>query len=103
MPVLVAHILKGRSPELKRRLAAALTASVADILDVPPQSVHVLIDELERENWAVGGELQSDRPSPRGTDELDLDTLFKKPAASPPRTGAKAQPRKAPAKSRSRR
>ena len=103
MPVIVAHILKGRSPEIKRRLAAALTTSVADILDLQPQSVHVLIDELERENWAIGGELQSDRQSAQRTDELDLDALFKKPAGAPPRTTAKVPPRKAPAKSRSRR
>jgi 4-oxalocrotonate tautomerase len=105
MPVIVAYVLKGRSPDIKRRLAAALTASVADILDVQPQSVHVLIDELDRENWATGGELNSDRQSVQRTDELDLDTLFKKPApaTAPPRRTAKVQPRKAPAKSRSRR
>jgi hypothetical protein len=82
-------------------LAAALTSAVADILDVQPQSVQVLIDELERENWAIGGELQSDQQS--RADDLDLDALFKKPTSAPPRTAAKAQPRKPPAKSRSRR
>jgi 4-oxalocrotonate tautomerase len=103
MPVIVAYILKGRTPEIKRRLVSALTASVADILDVQPQSVHVLLDELERENWAIGGELQSDRQSAQRSDELDLDTLFKKPADAPKRTTTKVQPRKALAKSRSRR
>lgn len=110
MPVIVAYVLKGRSPEIKRRLAAALTASVADILDVQPQSVHVLIDEFDRENWATGGELHSDRQSGQRTDELDLDALFRKPASvtaptqsAAKQSAAKVQSRKAPAKSRSRR
>lgn len=109
MPVITAHILKGRSPEIKRRLASALTAAAADILDVQPQSIHVLIDEYERENWATGGELHSDRQSTPKADELNLDALFrmppvtKSPAKEAAKPTAKAPPRKAPAKSRSRR
>jgi 4-oxalocrotonate tautomerase len=104
MPVIVAHILKGRSAEIKRRLAAALTATVADTLDVPPQSIQILIEEYERENWASGGELHSDRQATPKNDEVDLDALFRKPVeAKPAKAAAKAPTRKTPAKSPRRR
>jgi 4-oxalocrotonate tautomerase len=108
MPVITARILKGRGAEIKRRLASALTIAVVDVLDVPLQSVTVVIDEYERENWATGGELLADRQSAPKADEVDLDSLFRKPpagkpAASKPAPAAKAPPRKAAAKSRSRR
>ena len=108
MPVITAQILKGRSAETKRRLASALTAAMADVLDLPLPTISVLITEFEKENWAIGGELLSDRePAPKPDDVLDIDALFKKPApekakpASKP--AAKPQLRKAPAKSRPRR
>ncbi len=105
MPVITARILKGRGAEIKRRLASALTVAVVDVLDVPLQSVTVVIDEYDRENWATGGELHSDRQSPAKADEVDLDSLFRKPAAGKPaaKPAVKAPPRKAAAKSRSRR
>jgi 4-oxalocrotonate tautomerase len=31
---------------------------------VPPEWVTVLIDEVERENWAIGGRLQLDKLGP---------------------------------------
>ena len=104
MPVIIAHILKGRSAETKRRLASALTATVADTLDVQPQSVQILIEEYERENWASGGELYSDRQSAPKSDEVDLDALFRKPVeAKPAKPAPKVPDRKTPAKSRPRR
>ena len=104
MPVITARILKGRSLEIKRRLASALTVAAVDVLDVPLGSVTVVIEEHDRENWATGGELHADRQAASGADVLDLDALFRKPArAAPPKPAAKAPPRKAPAKSRSRR
>jgi len=106
MPVITARILKGRSVEIKRRLASALTAAMADAIDVQPQSIHVLIEEYERENWALGGELYADKSSAPKAEIVDLDALFKKPVASkdkPTKPAAKAPPGKPPAKSRSRR
>jgi 4-oxalocrotonate tautomerase len=110
MPVITARILKGRGGEIKRRLVSALTVAVVDVLDVPLQSVTVVIDEYDRENWATGGELHADRQSAAKTDEVDLDSLFRKPPAgkptpskASPKSAAKAPPRKAAAKSRSRR
>jgi 4-oxalocrotonate tautomerase len=105
MPVITAHILKGRSVESKRRLVSALTAAMADTIDVEPKSIHVLIEEYDSENWSVGGELFADGKAAPVADEIDLDALFRKPAPQKEKSkpAAKAPPRKAPAKSRSRR
>ena len=64
MPIITVHMEKGRPIEKKRALADAVTKAVAVALDVPPEWVTVLIDEVERENWAIGGRLQLDKLGP---------------------------------------
>jgi 4-oxalocrotonate tautomerase len=108
MAVITIRILRGTGAETKRKLAQALTAGVSDTLDVPRADVTVLIEEFAAENWAAGGELQSDRGRPE-TMAYDLEALFRKPVDRPvekkpsPKPAPKASPRKAAAKSRSRR
>jgi 4-oxalocrotonate tautomerase family enzyme len=111
MAVITIRILRGAGAETKRKLAQALTAAASDTLDVPHSDVTVLIEEFAAENWSSGGELQSDRGQVE-TMAYDLEALFKKPAERPAEKKAaektsgpkpKASPRKAAAKSRSRR
>jgi 4-oxalocrotonate tautomerase len=64
MPIVTMHLEKGRPIEKKRALADALTKAVVVALDVPSEWVTVLIDEVERENWAIGGRLQLDKLGP---------------------------------------
>jgi 4-oxalocrotonate tautomerase len=64
MPVVTVHMEKGRPVEMKRALSEAVTTTVAGILDVPLDWVTIIIDEVERENWAVGGQLQLDKFGP---------------------------------------
>jgi 4-oxalocrotonate tautomerase len=64
MPVITIRLGKGRAIEKKRALAAAFTKAAAEILDVRPEWVTVLIEEYERENWATGGELHADKFGP---------------------------------------
>jgi 4-oxalocrotonate tautomerase len=61
MPVVTLRIAKGRPIEKKRAVAEAITKAVVETLDVRPEWVTVLIDEYDRENWATGGELHSDK------------------------------------------
>ena len=98
MPIVTVRVAKGRPIETKRRLVVALTAAVADTLEVDREWVTVLIEEYERENWATAGELHSDRlGSGYGKTVVpDVDAIFKKKPV-------KAPPRKAAAKSRPRR
>jgi len=64
VPVVTIHMEKGRPIEKKRSLADAVTKAVAVALDVPQEWVTVIVDEIERENWAIGGQLQLDKLGP---------------------------------------
>jgi 4-oxalocrotonate tautomerase len=104
MPFIAVHIAKGRPLEKRRRLAAAITDIVTDILELERSATQVLIQEHDGDNWAIGGELMSDRRSSAASLLPDLDALFRKPAAkSSPKPAAKVSRQKSPAKSRSRR
>src|SRR5262249_42618523 len=43
-----------------------ITDVVARVTGNPAESVHVVIDEVKRENWAIGGVLQPDRQAAAG-------------------------------------
>ncbi len=64
MPIISIKLAKGRPAQQKRRLAKALTDAAASILDVEPILVTVLIEEIDRENWATGGSLHIDKYGP---------------------------------------
>ncbi len=55
MPLVQVTMWKGRSPELKARLIQSLTQAVADTLEIPKEHVRVVLYEVGREDWGVGG------------------------------------------------
>lgn len=65
MPFVTIQIAKGHSIELKRKLAQSLTDTLVSTLGTKPEWVTIHIDEFERDNWAVGGQLHSDKHSGR--------------------------------------
>jgi len=100
MPFVTVHIAAGRPLEKRRRLAEAITDAVTEVLELERGATQVLIQEHDRDNWAIGGELLSDRRRAPADALPDLDSLFKKPAAKP---SAKTPAQKSKAKPRSRR
>ena len=104
MPFVVAHIAKGRPLEKRRRLAAAITDAISEIFEIERSATQVVILEHERDSWAIGGELLSERTPARSPDLPDLESLFRKlPARPEPKAAPKAAPRKPAARQRSRR
>jgi 4-oxalocrotonate tautomerase len=101
MPFITVHMARGRPLEKRRRLATAITDIVTNILELERGATQVLIHEHDRDNWAIGGELLSERQSAPAF--LDLDALFKKPAKTVAKPTAKSSPQKSRAKPRSRR
>ena len=102
MPFIAVHIARGRPQEKRRRLAVAITDIVTEILELERDATQVLIHEHDRDNWAIGGELLSERQ--KAPTLPDLDALFKKPSTkSSPNPRAKSSPQKSAARSRSRR
>lgn len=57
MPILQVHMLEGRTLEQKKKLVEALTDDVVKILNVKPEVVTIIIDEVKRSNLAKKGEL----------------------------------------------
>ena len=55
MPFLHVHILEGRDEALRAKLIGALTDTICDVLGSPKEAVRVLIDEIPKENWGIGG------------------------------------------------
>ncbi len=63
MPYVNVKMLKGRSKQQKAQLAQVITQALADICGAPVAGTHIVIDEVDRENWAIAGELVVDRDS----------------------------------------
>ncbi len=61
MPIIHISIAKGRSLDQKRDLARKLTEVTAETLGVAPEKIWIRIDEFDKENFAVNGELMCDR------------------------------------------
>lgn len=47
---------EGATAEQKARLIAGVTQLLFDVLEKKPQSTYVVIDEVDTDNWGVGGE-----------------------------------------------
>jgi len=61
MPVIRVSMWKGRTHEQKAELAKALTEVMVRIGKTSPEATTIIFEEIEKENWASGGVLVSDR------------------------------------------
>ncbi|MFD9903147.1 4-oxalocrotonate tautomerase family protein [Streptomyces sp. NPDC059063] len=61
MPVVTVDWWTGFGTEERRELARRLTASVAAVTGCRPDSVTVIIRDVEPDHWARGGVLASER------------------------------------------
>ena len=55
MPIIVAHILEGRSKELKADLIRNITEAVVATLHVQAEQVRVVINEMQKDQYGIGG------------------------------------------------
>lgn len=61
MPIVTLEIFPGRGKETKRALAKHMTKAIAETLHVEYSDVIIMIKEIEKENYAGGGELFCDK------------------------------------------
>jgi 4-oxalocrotonate tautomerase len=61
MPVVTVQMYEGRTIDQKRELVKGLTDVMVRVTAVKAEGVHVLIEEVKRENWSIGGLLWPDR------------------------------------------
>jgi 4-oxalocrotonate tautomerase len=57
MPIVRVEMLAGRSPELKQRLAAEMTALVARLCNSDPSHIYVMVSDVQPQDWAVAGKV----------------------------------------------
>ena len=69
MPTIHVQLFAGRTLEQKRALARALTEATVATLGGRAESVDVIFTDVQKHDWATGGELWSDKlpaPPPAG-------------------------------------
>lgn len=65
MPMVVVQMYDGRTLDQKRELVRGITDVMVRVTGVSAEGVHVVIEEVKRENWSIGGKLWPDRQTPR--------------------------------------
>ncbi|MFM9859786.1 tautomerase family protein [Pseudoxanthobacter sp. M-2] len=63
MPNITVQMYKGRDPAKKKALAVALTNAMVESLGCPIAAVQVIIQDVEKHDWAHAGVMASD-PKP---------------------------------------
>ena len=61
MPIVTVQMFPGRTVEQKRKLVKAITDAMVEHADAKPKNLHVLIQEVEIEDWGLAGTLGVDR------------------------------------------
>lgn len=56
MPFIHIQILEGRPEEKVNKLIKNVTQTVSDTLDAPKQNIRVVVTEVPKNRWSVGGE-----------------------------------------------
>ncbi|MGQ9588630.1 MAG: tautomerase family protein [Thermoplasmata archaeon] len=60
MPIVHVHVWKGFSDEAKKKVIAGMTKVLVD-MGIPAEAVEVVIHEIPKTDWGVGGEPASER------------------------------------------
>ena len=63
MPIVVVNIKEGRTVEQKRAMVERMTRVICDTMEVKPDAVRIIINDMKNENFAIGGTLVCDDPS----------------------------------------
>ena len=60
MPYVNVRILRGATREQKSAIVHDITRSLQEVLGKSPEHTHVVIDEVDEENWGFAGMLTDD-------------------------------------------
>ncbi|MCC6100302.1 2-hydroxymuconate tautomerase [Lentilactobacillus buchneri] len=60
MPIVDIHLIAGRSQDQLKGLVEDVTAAVVKNTGAPAEHVHVILSEMEKNRYSVGGVLKSD-------------------------------------------
>ena len=61
MPYINVKITKdGVTTEKKKRIVEEMTRTLVSVLDKKPEHIHIVIDEVDEENWGFAGMLTTE-------------------------------------------
>ena len=61
MPIVTINLIEGRSVEKKRALVKEVTDAICKTVDVTPDHVRIILQDMERHDYAVAGKLNCDK------------------------------------------
>ena len=61
MPYINLQITKGATRAQKSQIVAQFTETLISVLGKKPEHIHIVIQEIEEENWGYAGKLTDDR------------------------------------------
>lgn len=61
MPYVRVELIEGRDEKTKAELARRITLAMVECAGTSPESVFVVFEDVRPQNWAIGGELISER------------------------------------------
>jgi 4-oxalocrotonate tautomerase len=60
MPFVNIRILKGHSKQRKDEMSRRVTETIAEVAQLPKEAIWVVFEDVEAEDWYVGGDSVSD-------------------------------------------
>jgi 4-oxalocrotonate tautomerase len=63
MPYVNLQITAGATREQKAQVVKEFTETLVRVLGKNPQNTHIVIQEIDREDWGHAGQLVADRPA----------------------------------------
>jgi 4-oxalocrotonate tautomerase len=60
MPIIRIELIEGRTPAQKKELVEVLTRETARIAGCSESSIHVVIEDVKKQNWGIAGRLLSE-------------------------------------------
>ncbi|PIR31802.1 MAG: 4-oxalocrotonate tautomerase [Alphaproteobacteria bacterium CG11_big_fil_rev_8_21_14_0_20_44_7] len=61
MPIVNINLIEGRSVEQKRALVESVTKAICESVDVTPDHVRIILQDMARHDYAVAGQLNCDK------------------------------------------
>jgi 4-oxalocrotonate tautomerase len=55
MPIAHINIMEGRTDEQKEAMVSEVTAAISRTIGSPEENIRVLIHEVPKQNWGIGG------------------------------------------------
>ncbi len=62
MPVVQVYMYKGKTKEQKKELVRRISKDFQEIVNIAPESLHILFHDVDKDDWGTKGTLASDLP-----------------------------------------